>query len=230
MHGLVSDVPGRRLLLGVTREIALATPDLTAVDWSAPMIATVWPGNTEGRRVIESDWMALPLADRSFGVALGDGSLNMLSWPDGYRALATELARVVAPGGRAVIRTFVAPDASESLETVAADALAARIDGFHALKWRVAMAARRAAGAVDISARAMWAAFETAFPDRAALAHATGWSLETIAEIDDYRDSPLSKSFPTAAELEQAIPGGRLVPCGDYPLAERSPLFVIDFS
>lgn len=226
MQRVIADVPGCRLLLGVTREIALATPNLIAIDWSRAMISAVWPGDAPGRRAVEADWLALPFPDASFGAALGDGSLNMLRWPDQYRALIDALARVIAPGGRAVIRCFVCPDTPEPLKGMAAVAE----DGFHALKWRVAMAARQAGGDVNIRAKAMWAGFETAFPDREALAAATGWDRASIDEIDDYRQSLLTKSFPTRAELLDVIPEGRLIEVGGYPLAERCPLIAIDFA
>ena len=98
--------------------------------------------------------------------------------------------------------------------------------GFHAFKWRLAMAAMD--GSANISARAVWEAFERLFPDRDGLSRATGWSLETIAEIDDYAVSPLSKSFPTRTQLLESFPGARLVESGDYELAERCPLLVAD--
>jgi SAM-dependent methyltransferase len=225
VQAAVGGIPGRRLLLGVTRELALAVPDLVAADWSRAMIDVVWPGNAPGRCAVEADWLALPFPDRSFGAVLGDGSLNMLRWPDQYVGLMGALGRVIMPGGRAVIRCFVSLDEPERLEGM----IAGPADGFHALKWRVAMAARQAGGNVNIGARAMWAGFETAFPDRDALAAATGWDRAAIDEIDDYKESPLTKSFPTRAELLQAIPDGRLIETAGYPLAERCPLLVIDF-
>lgn len=227
MLALVAHCPGRRLLLGVTPELALATPDLVAIDWSAPMIAGVWPGNAIDRSVVEADWFAMPFAANSFGAAIGDGALNMLHWPDGYRAVCESLRQVLRPGARIVIRCFITPNTPESLAELIRETLAGRVANFHGFKWRLAMAARRA-GSPNIAARAIWEAFEAAFPDRTALAAATGWPLATIAEIDDYAVSTLTKSFPTRAELRQAVADAVFVESEGYDLAERCPLLVID--
>ncbi len=228
MLGLIADCPGRRLLLGVTPELALATHDVVAIDWSRPMITDVWPGTASGRAVVEADWFAMPFVPRSFGAAVADGALNMLQWPDRYHAIISELRRVVAPGGRIVLRCFVMPEPPESLTQLTAEAMAGRVAGFHAFKWRLAMAARYEAGGPNIASRAIWEAFDACFPDREALAHATGWAIDIIGEIDDYAVSTLTKSFPTRAELMETAPEGRLIDATGYELSECCPLLVID--
>jgi SAM-dependent methyltransferase len=199
-----------------------------AIDWSRPMITSVWPGNADGRAVVEADWFAMPFAPASFGAALGDGALNMLSWPDGYRDAVAGLKHVVAPGGRIVMRCFVMPDPPETRAQLSAAMMAGQVAGFHAFKWRLAMAARQAQGIPNIAYRAIWEAFEASFPDRVALARATGWTIDMISEIDDYRGSMLTKSFPTRAELLAAVPGGRLIETAGYELADCCPLLLVD--
>jgi SAM-dependent methyltransferase len=228
MLSLIADCPGKRLLLGVTPELAVAAGDVVAVDWSRPMIEGVWPGSASGRMVVEADWCAMPFAAASFNAALGDGALNMLRWSDGYRDAMSELRRILAPRGRTVIRCFVMPDQPETLSSLAADTMAGRVAGFHAFKWRLAMAARFENGPPDIGYKAIWQAFEANFPDRTAMSHATGWPIDTIAEIDDYAALMLSKSFPTRAELLAAVPGARFVETTGYELADGCPLLVID--
>lgn len=230
MLGLIDHLPGKRLLLGVTPELALATRDVVAVDWSRPMITGVWPGNASGRAVVEADWFAMPFAPNSFGAAIGDGALNMLHWPDRYRSVLEELRQAVAPGGRIVMRCFVMPDQPETLAALATETMNGRVAGFHAFKWRLAMAARHEGGGPNIASRAIWEAFEACFPDRDALARHTGWPIGTLAEIDDYAVSMLTKSFPTRAELLAAVPGGYFVETSAYELAECCPLLVIDTS
>ena len=228
MLALIARCPGKRLLLGVTPELALAARDVVAIDWSRPMIAGVWPGNDSGRGVIEADWLAMPFAPASFGAVLGDGALNMLHWPDGYRDTLSAVASVLKPGGRIVLRCFVMPDPPEALSHLTAETLAGRVGGFHAFKWRLAMAARREGGSPDIASRDIWEAFQTCFPDRDALSRATGWAVDTIHEIDDYSVSTLTKSFPTRAEVLETAPEGVFVETTGYELAQCCPLLVID--
>lgn len=192
------------------------------------MITDVWPGNASGRAVVEADWFAMPFAPDTFGAALADGALNMLHWPEGYRDIAGELCRVIAPGGRIVIRCFVMPDPPESLAHLTSETMAGRVLGFHAFKWRLAMAARHEGATPNIASRGIWEAFEACFPDRERLARATGWAIDIIDEIDDYAVSMLTKSFPTRAELIAAIPDARLIEATGYELSECCPLLVID--
>jgi hypothetical protein len=72
--------------------------------------------------------------------------------------------------------------------------------------------------------------FDELFPDRPALAQATGWSMDAITSIDAYKGSAQVYSFPKLSELV-ALLGAHfgevhVVPSGDYPLAERCPILV----
>ena len=226
MRALIDGASGPCLLLGVTPELAVIRHPLVAIDWSAEMIAQVWPGNEAGRTVVRADWLDMPFAPGSFAAALGDGVVNMLPWPDSYYALAARLKEAVRPGGRIVLRCFTAPETPDALGALASELLNGSSSGFHAFKWRLAMAS--AQGKPNLTMRHAWVAFERHFPDRERLSAATGWSLATIAEIDDYRASPMQKSFPTSTQLLQAFPGARLTHSGEYELSERCPLLVID--
>ena len=103
----------RVLLLGVTPELTELGGELIGVDHSATMIAHIWPGDTEQRRVVKGEWLALDFPRHHFSAAIGDGSLNALTCPAGYQSLYRQLLRVVRPGGRLVFRLFTTPDAGE---------------------------------------------------------------------------------------------------------------------
>lgn len=190
------------------------------------MIARIWPGDTGARRIIQADWRKLPLASASLGAAIGDGSINMLSWPDEVESVVARLRDAVRPGGRIALRCFCSPEQKEALEDVR-EAYLGHVDalGFHAFKWRLAQAAMTGE---NIEMKSVWDAFEGCFPDREALSRATGWPLSTIDEIDDYRFSTLSLCFPTRSLLESLFPDARFVESTGYELAERCPVMVID--
>ncbi len=222
--------PPRVLVLGVTPELVTmaiaAGAAVTAVDRSAAMIGAVLPRPVGAAppRAIQADWTALPLAPASIDVVIGDGSPSNLRFAGDHRALAAEVARVLAPAGRLVLRLFAASPVAEPLATVAADLAAGRIGSFHALKWRVAMAIQPADRNVAVAA--IGAAVEALVPDRAALAARTGWPRPVIDTIDAYRGSALTYAFPTEAEVDAAF-AVALRPLRahrpDYELGDRCP-------
>lgn len=187
------------------------------------MIARVWPGDADDRAVVQADWRALPFAPGSFGACIGDGALNMLRWPDEVGAVVSQVRQVVRAEGVIAHRVFCAPDRPEPIVALRAEVMAGGV-GFHAFKWRLAQAVMVGD---NIAMRAVWQAFEDIFSDRDALAEATGWPREAIAQIDDYRVSDLAKSFPTRAMLKGLLPGARFVESSGYELAERCPVLVI---
>ena len=222
----------RVLLLGVTPELADLGTEVIGVDHSEMMIANIWPGDTARRRVVRADWLDLPFPQGHFTAAMGDGSLNALTYPDGHSRLYGQLSRVIRPGGRFAFRLYKTPDRCEPLAAVRAAAMAGEIASFHAFKWRLAMAAVAASGEPNIRVTAIRDAFNREFPDRAGLAAASGWKAADIDTIDVYEGSSEVYSFPTFDQLRAVIPGSfenpRLVAVGSYELAERCPLVLMD--
>ena len=229
--GLLPPGAGPVLLLGVTPELGALPARIVAADWNAAMVARAWPGDTPSRQALVADWRALPLRDGSMAAAISDGCFTMLRYPADALRLVEELARVLVPGGRLIARCFTMPEQGETFEEVrraAEDGV-----GFHAFKLRLNMAVACEAGQTTIACARIFDIFTRLFPDRQALSRASGWSLGQIAEIDAYRDSSSILSYPSRAEL-LAVAAERdlsavFVECGDYALAERCPLIVLDF-
>jgi SAM-dependent methyltransferase len=222
----------RVLLLGVTPELTELGGELIGVDHSATMIAHIWPGDTARRRVVKGEWLALDFPQHHFSAAVGDGSLNVLTYPAGYQSLYRQLLRVVRPGGKLVFRLFTTPEAGEPVAAACHLAMKGRIRTFHAFKWHLAMAIATEAGDPNVRVERIREVFHDAFPDRAQLVRATGWPEEDIATIDIYRGSGEVYSFPTFAQFRATLPEGlldlRQVPTGSYELAERCPLMVME--
>ena len=230
--GQIDGHDARVLQLGVTPELASLGRDLTAVDWSEEMAARIWPGDRADRRAVLADWRAMPPFPHPFTAAIGDGSLNTLEWPHDIGAVLANVAARLAAGGRIAIRCYLSPDAAESLAGLAADVAAGREPSPHAFKWRLAMALCAARGDANIALEVIWRALDEMFPDRNALAAASGWDVDDIGDFDAYRGSPATYCFPTAAQIVGAIPppfsNVRFAPAGDYPLAERCPILVAE--
>lgn len=219
--------PADVLVLGVTPElVALAAPpasSIVAVDREPAMIDALFEP-APGRRAVVGDWRALPLPAAAIDIAVGDGGLSALAYPADYATIVAELARVVRPGGRVVLRLFATPEVPETLADVRAALDALAIRSFDALKWRLAMAIHRA-----VAVTAIRDAFDAMVPARAALAARTGWRRDVIDHIDVYRDSPAIYSFPTLAEVRAVFaPRFDELACHvpGYELGERCPTLV----
>jgi SAM-dependent methyltransferase len=223
---------GRHALqLGVTPEIALLPASNVAVDFNAAMIRVAWPGDSKTHRAVFGNWLEMPMADASVDAVFGDASFSVLDWPADCVRVMREVKRVLQPGGRLVMRCFAGPDQPERVDEVAAAALAGAAGNFNAFKLRFNMAAFQASEGNANTGRRIHGLFERHFPDRARLAAASGWTLAEIGGIDAYAGSPAVHSYPTRAELGQALGEKfrhRFLEGSGYELAERCPLLIAD--
>lgn len=217
------------LLLGVTPEIAAmswpAGAQLLAADRSLSMIRGVWPGAALGHLAVCAAWGALPLADCTQELVLGDGSFSALTG-DAYAAMVRNLRRVIRPHGFVLMRFFVRPDRPEAPERALADLRAGRIGSFHAFKWRLAMALH---GSLDAGVRLsdIWDAWHDGVPDPEKLARERGWPLPVVLTIDDFRGSATRYTFPTLSEARAVMAADfEEVSCSypAYELGERCPI------
>jgi hypothetical protein len=141
-----------------------------------------------------------------------------------------EVGRVLRPGGTLIARAFCRPVKTETHDAIRSDLAAGRVDSFHDLKWRIAMAI--AGDGADVAVQDIRAAVQEMFPDRDQLCRSTGWRREEVETIEVYAGSPAIYNFPTEAMiaglLRQHFAKVRIVPCGSYALAERCPLLVAE--
>jgi hypothetical protein len=222
----------RVLLLGLTPELCEIGQQTVAVDWSAKMLAAVWPGNTATRHAVRGNWLDIPCTDGAFSAVIGDGSLNCLVHPSGYARVFDQLAWALRPGARVAIRMFLTPEPCETLAELRDATVAGHVGVIDALKWRLANALCAGRGSSNLDVQAILDAFNRAFPDREALSRATGWTLEHIGVIDAYDTLPDVFSFPTATQVLASIPqsfaNAHFAASGAYELAERCPLLVME--
>jgi len=222
----------RALLLGATPAIATMqwpeTTWLTGIDRSFPMAASVWPGDVPGRRaMVCGDWLNPPLPKRSCDIVIGDGSINCLPYPIGFRRLAFAAAEVLRPGGLLILRCYLQAEPRECPHEIHSQAMGDAIDSFHAFKLRLLMALQPAAGAgVAVNDVHGWV---TANVDPASLPRRSGWTAAEVATIDYYKDSPTVYAFPTLHELRAELADkfrelSLLTP--GHPMGPRCPILV----
>lgn len=224
----LKDSSGRKgLLLGVTPEL-VSIADMTALDHNPFMVSKV----ANGAAVI-GEWLDMPFADSSFDFAVGDGCLNMLSYPYGYTQFFQQLQRVVKPNGLVSFRLFAAPLMPEPLDLLVEEAHSGRIGSFHAFKWRWAMAMTVDRGDPNIPVDDILKTFHHHFPDRVKLSSSSGWDLQSIQTIDVYGESEMSYSFPTLKQMqdvEKPYLQNIGIQYGSYELAERCPILTYRLS
>ena len=223
--------PLSALLLGVTPEIAAmswpAGAVLLAADLSRAMIGGLWPGAgaAPGHAAVCARWQALPLADGSQDLIIGDGCFSALVGDD-YPAMAQSLRRVVRPRGQVLMRFFVRPDERETPARVFSDLHAGWIGSFHAFKWRLAMALHPSLDA-GVRLGAIWDAWNAAVSSPAELARSRGWPLPVVLTIDDFRGGAGRYTFPTLSEVRAVMAEGFEEVSCDFPgyeLGERCPV------
>ena len=223
------------LVLGVTPELcSLVTLEgirVIALDRSSEMIRTVWPGPLHrGDTAVRGDWRRLPLVDGSVDVIFSDGCLSILPYPAGYVEVCRELRRVLAGGGRCVVRCFVQAQTPERLGDVLDDLASGRVGSFHAFKWRLMMALQSDPVTGVVLAR-VWEELNQAEPDFEALSERCGWPLDVVRTIDAYRSVNARYTFPSLDALCGVFTEAGLaildVIHPTYELGERCPSLIL---
>jgi hypothetical protein len=223
------------LLMGVTPELCSLPRGkrsrVIAAELSADMIRAVWPGRLRPRdEVLCADWRRIPLRSGSIDVALSDGSLTNLPFPSGYAEVCAELRRVLGVEGRWVARCFVQASRPEAVQDVLADLADGRAGGFHAFKWRLAMALQPNAEAGVVLAE-VWKALHETEHDFEALASRYGWPVDAVRTIEAYRGLETRYSFPSLADLRDlfADAGFSILEASvpSYELGDRCPTLVL---
>jgi hypothetical protein len=224
----------RALLLGVTPELARMrwpqASSLIAVDNSVAMAQSVWPGNVAKKRwAVCGDWLALPRPESSCHVVVGDGSINCLRYPDGFRALAKSVREVLSDNGILALRCYVQPATQEHPDEVFADIFRATIPSFHHFKFRLLMA-MQCCSEQGIAVNDVYRKWTSCQFDQDLLIARAGWERPAIRTIDFYRDKETVHTFPTLDELRSVLLDFfDEVSCSipSYHLGERCPLLVL---
>ena len=222
-------VSGQALLLGVTPEIADIAWDpplqLLAIDRSAAMIQSIWPGDTARRGARVGDWLTLAPPNGGFELIIGDGVLTLFEYPEGYAVLGAALSRLLRPGGLLAVRVFCRVEPSETVSDVMLALWTGRIGSFHAFKWRLAMALQGDATR-GVQLANIWSCFVEQAGSVQALAERTGFPEPEVATIEGYRGVQDCYSFSTEREVVELLaPHFELLETwrGSYELGERCP-------
>lgn len=203
---------------------------LLAVDNSFAMAQTVWPGNVPNRRrVVCGDWLELPRPDASCDIVIGDGSMNCLRYPDGFRALARSIRRVLRPDGVLHLRSFVLPEKKDFLEQTFADLYERKFPTVNHFKYQLLMAMQRSTQD-GIAVEDVYREWVRRRINRDELLALTGWPAQSLQSIELYKDQDVVHTFPSLSELRSVL--GEFfqevsMSTPGYFLGDRCPSFVL---
>jgi SAM-dependent methyltransferase len=201
---IYSDTPLNALILGVTPEYYnLPWPKssyVQALDCTAEMIDFVWPGPKEN--AILGDWRSIPLPSGQTDIVLCDGGLLLLDFPQGHEKMASELARILKPGGLAIFRIFTQPAEPESPGDVISDLMNHRIRDLNCLKIRLGNAMQENTDS-GIELSKIWNMLRNNTSDWESLSKYLGWPLETLEAINAYQNNPAIYHFLTAEQADE---------------------------
>jgi hypothetical protein len=198
------------VILGVTQELVrMQWPENThilAIDKAEAMIQSLWPHHRlSNAAAIWSNWFTLPLVNGSADLVVGDAPLTSLIFPDEYRQVAKELARILSPGGVVFMRVSVVPPDRESVEDVFRDLWAGAIGNFNTFKWRLAMALTDPLDG-NVVVNDIWEAWHIHMESAERLAETLGWPLPVIRMIERYRGSVSTRySFPSLEQVQDTF-------------------------
>lgn len=222
----------RVFLCGVTPEIAtMDWPfpiELTAMDQAASMARIVWPGDVPSvRRALVGNWMNSGLPAGSQDIVIGDGGFGFFNYPDGQRALAAELRKLIRPDGLFIYRHYAQAEKRESVSEVIDAMRAGRIGNFHIFKWRLAMAMQESSR-TGVKQDDIWQAVMNCGLGSAGLPP-TGWTAGAMSTVHFYRGKDSRLYFPTLDEFQSLLAQFFTDLCVEYPryeLGERCPILI----
>lgn len=215
------------LVLGVTPELVsfpwAPETKLTAVDNNEDMIRLVWLGDTENRKVIQGNWLELPVEDSSFDLIVSDNAPCIVG---DLEKFSKELRRVIRPDGRIVMRNFSRPDEPETIDQLVAEINAGNLKNFYEFKMRFDIALQGKTGK-NVRLGDMWTKFNELFPDRDLLASQLECTRGEVDNIDIYKDINDTYAFYTIEEMVAGFPEFTVTvgPEGHYDFADRCPIY-----
>ena len=207
------------LLMGVTPQIANAYTHVTSVDREPAMIENVWPGNTETKRAINDNWLTVDLPENYYDGIIGDGSINMLSYPEDVKFMLNRAKTLLRPGGVFACRMFTRPDEPITKERLHAEAKNPTVN-FSAYRRLIPMYLAAQNGPL-VPVKLIVDLFDQMFPDRTILP----WTPEQMNTMEPYRNSDSTTWFPTRQEILDLAPAGsRYIESGTYDIADTCPI------
>lgn len=178
--------------------------NLLAVDRSAAMLKSVWPGSE--LQASQQDWTDMDLPDASRDVALCDGGLTFFQPMQALQTLAENLGRIIAPGGAFIVRLFVEAEARETPAEIFAEFVDGKIPNASELKVRLWFALHASDGP-GVRLHDVWRCYRDAIPNPGAIASRIPWQPAEWLSMDAYKNADEVYYFPTVDEVTVAFSG-----------------------
>lgn len=217
---------GPILLLGVTPEIANSYDNVLAVDRDIKMIQNVWPGDTETKHAINSDWKTF-LPGKKFNGIIGDCALTMLGNKKDITNVNLKFLEMLNPGGTVAHRIFHKPKEQVTKQHLLDMLSKPATMNFNAFKWTMFMYyAEEVHNQIKVTN--IRKLFNELCPVRKTVSELTGWTMSQINSIDIYEHSDWEVIVLSKKEWLETIPKGavnvKFTYQDDYDLAELCPI------
>ena len=187
----------RVLVMGATAEYFRlpwsAGTELLAVDRNPRALEEMWPGPDKTTRV--GDWRRLSLDRASQTIALCDGGLGLVSFPDELAVVVREVARILTGDGLFIARLFVPPADRESVQEVLAAFHGGGIRDVNRLKIRLWFAVQDT-GDWRVPVATVWDVIADRQEELAESASGFGWPDDWMKTIEPYRGSGIRYYLP----------------------------------
>ncbi|MGH8686917.1 MAG: class I SAM-dependent methyltransferase [Burkholderiales bacterium] len=200
-------VSRRALLLGVTASIATmrwpAGTTLAAADWSVNMLKTVWPTKDAppASQVVCADWRELPFPDATFELIAGDGCLTALGSRSAARDFATEIHRILVPGGTMLMRCFCQPENGIDPARLFDALHAGQFGNLDLFRWLLAVSLQGESSS-GVKLDAAWQLWHRNVRDPGALQARFGWADDHLANVERMKGSAMTYWFPTLTQVK----------------------------
>lgn len=209
---LTAAAPPRVLVMGATPDFFhMPWPsgtDLLAVDRSAAMLKSIWPGCES--QTLQRDWTDMDLPDASRDVVLCDGGLTFFRSLETLQVLAENLGRIIASGGIFIVRLFVDAEVRETPAKVLSEFVDGKIPNSSELKVRLWFALNAADGQ-GVRLHDVWRCYREAVPDPGAIARNIPWQSSDWLAMDAYKNMEEVYYFPSVDDVTDVFtsrPGG----------------------
>ena len=217
---------GPIMLLGVTPEIANAYDNVLAIDRDPKMIENVWPGDTDTKHAINSNWETF-LPGKKFNGVIGDCALTMLGDRKNITNANLKFLEILNPGGTSAHRIFHKPKERVTKQHLKDMLARPATMNFNAFKWTMFMYYAEEVH-YKIKVANILKLFNEICPMRELASEITGWTMPQINSIDIYEHSDWELGVLSKKEWLETIPKGavdvKFTYQDDYDLAELCPI------
>jgi hypothetical protein len=171
---------------------------------------------------IETDWRDLDFPRRNYvGAILGDNSLTCVKFHKEWMNVIERCK--FGCDGPIVIKVFERPEKDKHISQIKEEVVTGKIMSFDCL--RLELLFYLAHENTNVKIHDAYILFNSFFK-KDELIDSTGWDLESINVIENYRNSDLVYAMPSQSEIVTIFPNVKRVDTTGFPMSENCPFYI----